>query len=1422
MDLNDTIGSDDGLSYNSPVLQVRTLEIRMSSRLETMIVHLIDPTTGVQYRVRFLLDTGSSHSFIRILDVKKYHLPVLERRVIGLQPFGSPVDTRERDVVSLKFVAKTHPSATDVEKEIKVISVPRICEHVNSYALTDDQKEDLHVKQVGLSDSEADRDGVLTVDVLIGQDYYHQMVDGTKLHLAEGLVLIPSIGGYVMGGSVQHQFDPNQQCAFSPISICVVNHVSSFAQMTLEAEQTTMDQFVGIDKIGVDPEEKEPSSILDEFNQTIEHTGKRYKVELPKKLELLWQLKTNFPQVFNRLESGWAKLNRPSQEKLKETYVKIMQDQIDLGVLEEVICLGTTEEVRAQLQINPRCYDTIAASKGTPVHYLPHFPVQKASDGSYRLVYDAAAKPYKGQLSLNDCLETGPPLINSLVAILIRFRLKKYACKGDISKAFLQIEVDSKDRDCLRLLWKKDGLVSVYRFARLPFGLTSSPFILAATLKYHLEKSGLDPELVKEILESFYVDDFVYSKDSMEEVDIWKTLTLRLFSEAGMLLRKWNTNHPELRKSFLADEGSLPNMESVLGLMWDLMQDTISINGDRIGKKAKAATTKRGVYYTTAQVFDPLGLLSPFVFQCKLLVRDIWKAGIEWDDPLLPDLAVRWESWKAELPLLNSITLPRHVSLVGVKIQRLVGFCDASGLGFGAMVYLVSFRDEWVVSHLITSRTRIAPAKITEIPRLELCSAVLLANVMAAVQKAIPEVNEEDTYYFSDSADVLYWLWSESISQPKDTTNFIGNRLKKIRRVSKSSQWHHVGTKDNPADIASRGASLSKLKYSTFWLEGPEFIREEVMKPQTHIDRARMPDGVRRESEHVTALMATVDPLPTGLSALMSLEFTNDYRKLIRVTDIVLKAAHLWLEKARESLKKKSSLTTEPLHKPRKGKLAVSKPKPTRKWRHRDFHSISLMAKFGPPNDSEAELRWIREVQQEHFWDVLCACQNASEMASSKSRALKKNLKVFLDPELKVLRVKTRLPYSELDDATINPILLPKESKLTTMIITCIHQRLLHAGVRQTLTALRGEFWLASGRREVSKVVHRCVVCRKATGQTYALPPHPDLPDLRVQKVRPFLHVGLDFAGPFIVTEAGEDIKAYILILTCAVTRAVWFVDTHGLSAYDFMLGFKKFVGRRGVPQRIESDNAKAYECANRKLLAIYKNKEVQAYITEHRIEWKWDWNFYLDKAPWQGGFIERMVGNFKSIAKKVIGSTKMTYMEFATIVVEAEGIVNSRPITYDYSSIEEGQPLSPAKLLYGYDLTEIPPMRKAQHDKVPEVSLTDRYWFMESVKTSLWNRWSKEYLTSLSERHLRQAKSKGVQAVPSIGEVVLLRREKTPRRRWRLARVLEATPNPRDNQVRTCVIKTHNDNGKVSIIERSPSFLVPLELKVCQEVETR
>ena len=179
------------------------------------------------------------------------------------------------------------------------------------------------------------------------------------------------------------------------------------------------------------------------------------------------------------------------------------------------------------------------------------------------IVYDASAKGDNGKsASLNDCLHVGPSLNPLLFDILVRFRQKRIVLIANIEKAFLNVEVDKVDQDCLRFLWLKhvqnaNSEIEVYRFCRVVLGLNSSPFLLNTTLRYHFSKyKELDPKFVQQMLESFYVDDLVSGDDSTQSTyDLYLKAKMRL-AEGGFKLRKWKTNDSELRKRIDCAENS--------------------------------------------------------------------------------------------------------------------------------------------------------------------------------------------------------------------------------------------------------------------------------------------------------------------------------------------------------------------------------------------------------------------------------------------------------------------------------------------------------------------------------------------------------------------------------------------------------------------------------------------------------------------------------------------------------------------------------------------------------------------------------------------------------------------------------------------------------------------------------------------------
>ena len=134
--------------------------------------------------------------------------------------------------------------------------------------------------------------------------------------------------------------------------------------------------------------------------------------------------------------------------------------------------------------------------------------------------------------------------------------------------------------------------------------------------------------------------------------------------------------------------------------------------------------------------------------------------------------------------------------------------------------------------------------------------------------------------------------------------------------------------------------------------------------------------------------------------------------------------------------------------------------------------------------------------------------------------------------------------------------------------------------------------------------------------------------------------------------------KVYIALYTCPSTRAVHLDLVPSLDAQSFIRSLKKLFARRGVNQLFISDNAKTF-----------KSQEVQQLAKDLGIDWK----FNLPRAPWWGGFFERMVQCTKGCLKKTLGSARLTYEELLTVLTEVEGVLNSRPLTYVYGDdIEE------------------------------------------------------------------------------------------------------------------------------------------------------
>jgi len=279
------------------------------------------------------------------------------------------------------------------------------------------------------------------------------------------------------------------------------------------------------------------------------------------------------------------------------------------------------------------------------------------------------------------------------------------------------------------------------------------------------------------------------------------------------------------------------------------------------------------------------------------------------------------------------------------------------------------------------------------------------------------------------------------------------------------------------------------------------------------------------------------------------------------------------------------------------------------------------------------------------------------------------------EDESEILRCRGRIDNANLPYSTKYPVILPGDHHLTMLYVLQAHDRVLHNGVKETLTELRSRFWVIRGRSVVKKILHDCYTCKRHEGKSSHIPPPPPLPAFRVEEAPSFTNTGVDFAGPLYVKQPeGNQMKVWIVLYTCCVTRAVHLDLVCDMSAPTFIRSFsaleevyylRQWQGLSGCPAKVIKE--------------VVTNPGVQEYFDKLGI----DWRFNIPKAPWWGGLFERLVKSTKRCLRKILGQAKLSHDEFRTALVEIEMVLNSRPLTY-ISSEDFDEPLTPSHLLTG------------------------------------------------------------------------------------------------------------------------------------------
>ncbi|GFW75342.1 integrase catalytic domain-containing protein [Trichonephila clavipes] len=446
--------------------------------------------------------------------------------------------------------------------------------------------------------------------------------------------------------------------------------------------------------------------ILSEFDKSVNFVDGRYRVNLPWKPGMREALQNNKTVARKRFE-GLVRRFKCDHELFCE-YKDVIDDYVREVIVEHTSC------------------DSLLDSQG---FYLPHHAVIRSekTTSRIRIVFDGSARE-DGQSSLNQSLYTGPNLHPNILELLLCFRKSPVAFTADVKSAFLQIELDFRDRDFTRFFWT-DNLnnephththtyiyiyiyIYVLNFTRVLFGLLPSPYLLAATLKHHLKKYREQyPHTFELLNSSIYVDDLICGQNDVPDALRTTLECLQIFSDAGILLRKWRSNSKQLN------------------LLWQ-----------QEGVKTESSET------------SAIDLRSP--------TKELWTLGVEWDSELPPKLRHKWQQWSSEAEDLTEIKIPRfYLGNIDQEISKCEIHCfsDASKSAYGTILYLrFVTRNNEIETSFICSKSRVAPLKSLTLPRLELTAALLSARLAKQVSSCLKF--DANIYYWTDSLILYYWI----------------------------------------------------------------------------------------------------------------------------------------------------------------------------------------------------------------------------------------------------------------------------------------------------------------------------------------------------------------------------------------------------------------------------------------------------------------------------------------------------------------------------------------------------------------------------------------------------------------------------------------------------------------------------------------
>ena len=376
---------------------------------------------------------------------------------------------------------------------------------------------------------------------------------------------------------------------------------------------------------------------------------------------------------------------------------------------------------------------------------------------------------------------------------------------------YRQVGLDKSDPDFHRILWRDyvTDQIRELRMTRVTYGVASSSYHSTRALQESGKTNGPNPNTVNVILNDFWVDELLSGADTLEEACVLQDNLIETLNKNCLPLRKWSSNEPQLvtrHSKDLQEAGKAYEINDkthqikTLGLTWHPLENHFVYASS---SEYISIITKRTLLSDVSKHFDPIGLIAPVLVVAKVIIQSCWKLDLEWNDAFPDDESRAFINWKDDMSSLSQLKIPRKGLPTHLYDEASLQVCDASEKTYGACVYLVSVKDDIVSSTLISSKCKVAPIKPSTLSRLELLAvhtgAKLATAVKAALSKSKHALNISMLY--SDSTIALSWIKAD----PARWHTFVSNRVSQIQSMLPTTEFIHVPSEENPADLCSRG-----------------------------------------------------------------------------------------------------------------------------------------------------------------------------------------------------------------------------------------------------------------------------------------------------------------------------------------------------------------------------------------------------------------------------------------------------------------------------------------------------------------------------------------------------------------------------------------------------------------------------------------